>query len=131
MNPHVNDGKAEVAVKTQNLMSVYNALGLCKFLFRAQVGPELLNTWVNYATGWQNSMEDLMAIGERIFNLKRSYNVKLGIRRRDDTIPERFLNAQKEGGAAGSLPDMDKLLNDYYEIRGWTDEGIPNDLNTA
>lgn len=125
MNPHSNDGKAEIAVNMQNLMSIYNGLGLCKFLFRAQVGPELLNTWTNYATGWQNSMEDLMKAGGRIFNLKRLYNVKLGISRKDDTLPKRLLNAQKEGGAAGSLPYLERLLNEYYQIRGWTDEGIP------
>ncbi len=125
VDPHSNDGKAEIAVTTQNLMSVYNALGLCKFLFRAEIGPELLNVWTNCATGWNNSMEELMSIGERIFNLKRAYNVRLGISRKDDTLPERLLTPHKEGAAAGSSPDMERLLDEYYRIRGWAEDGIP------
>ena len=128
IDPLSHDGKAEVAVTMQNLMSVYNGLGLCKFLLRANIGPELLNLWTNYATGWQNSMEDLMRIGERIFNLKRAYNVKLGISRKDDTLPKRLLTLdRKEGAAEGSLPDLERLLNEYYEIRGWTADGIPTE----
>ena len=125
MDPYSHDGKAEIAATMQNLMSIYNCLGLCKFLLRANMGPRVLNTWVNLATGWQNSMEELMSTGERIFNLKRSYNVKLGISRKDDVLPGRFLKPLKEGAAAGSSPDMERLLDEYYKIRGWTEDGIP------
>lgn len=128
IDPLSHDGKAGIAVTMQNLMSVYNGLGLCKFLLRTNVGPEWLNLWTNDATGWQNSMADLMRIGERIFNLKRAYNVKLSISRKDDTLPERLLTLdRKEGAAAGSLPDLERLLNEYYEIRGWTTDGIPSE----
>jgi len=125
VNPHSNDGKAEIAVAMQNLMTVYNGLGLCKFLLRADIGPELLNIWANYATGWSNSMEELMSIGERVFNLKRAYNVKLGISRKDDALPKRLLIPHKEGAAAGSSPDLERLLSEYYQIRGWTEDGVP------
>jgi aldehyde:ferredoxin oxidoreductase len=70
-------------------------------------------------------MEELMAIGESIFNLKRMYNVKLGVNRKDDTIPNRLLTPKKEGAAAGSSPDMERLLDEYYRIRGWTEDGVP------
>jgi len=125
VDPHSNDGKAEIAVTMQNLMTVYNALGLCKFLLRADIGPELLNIWTNCATGWDNSMEELMSIGGRIFNLKRAYNIKLGISRKDDTLPKRLLTPHKEGAAAGSSPDLERLLTEYYRIRGWTKDGAP------
>lgn len=125
MDPYSHGGKAEIAVTMQNLMSIYNCLGLCKFLLRANIGPKVLNTWVNHATGWQNSMEELMSTGERIFNLKRLYNAKLGISRKDDVLPGRFLKPLKEGAAAGSSPDMERLLDEYYKIRGWTGDGIP------
>ena len=124
-DPYSHEGKAEIAVSMQNLMSVYNGLGLCKFLLRADVGPELLNIWTNYATGWSNSMEELMSTGARIFNLKRAYNAKLGISRKDDVLPKRLLSPNKEGAAAGSAPDMERLLDEYYRIRDWTEDGIP------
>ncbi len=125
MDPYSHDGKAEIAVTMQNLMSTYNGLGLCKFLLRANIGPRVLNTWVNLATGWQNSMEELMSTGERIFTLKRLYNVKLGLSRKEDVLPGRFLKPLEEGAAAGSSPDLEKLLDEYYKIRGWTEDGIP------
>jgi aldehyde:ferredoxin oxidoreductase len=70
-------------------------------------------------------MEELMATGTRIFNLKRAYNIKLGISRKDDILPKRLLTAKNEGAAAGSSPDMERLLDEYYEIRGWDEDGVP------
>lgn len=67
-----------------------------------------------------------MQIGERIFNLKRLYNVKCGISRKDDTLPLRLLtHTRGEGGAANNLPYLGKMLNEYYKYRGWGEEGIP------
>ncbi|MGQ9632097.1 MAG: aldehyde ferredoxin oxidoreductase family protein [bacterium] len=123
---HSSEGKARIAFDTQNLMSAYNALGLCKFLLRGQIGPEKLAEWTNYVTGWDMTMKDIMLCGERIYNLKRLYNVRLGISRKDDTLPPRLLTLdRKTGGAAGSLPHLGKMLGEYYELRGWTEDGIP------
>ena len=66
-----------------------------------------------------------MSIGERVFNLKRAYNVRLGIGRKDDALPKRLLVPKKEGAAAGSSPDMERLMDEYYRSRGWTPDGIP------
>jgi len=67
-----------------------------------------------------------MRIGERLFNLKRLFNVGLGISRKDDTLPERLLTHDRgTGGAAGSLPDLEKMLPEYYDLRGWDEQGIP------
>jgi aldehyde:ferredoxin oxidoreductase len=67
-----------------------------------------------------------MKAGERIFNLKRKINGKLGISRKDDTLPPRLLvHDRKEGAAADSLPHLGKMLFEYYNLRGWSPEGIP------
>ena len=61
-----------------------------------------------------------MAAGARIFNLKRQINERYGIRARDDTLPLRLLtHARPSGGAAGSLPDLPLILDEYYAARGW------------
>ena len=124
-SPHTHDGRARMTVVMQNLMSVYNALGICKFLLRGSVGPNRLSYWLNLATGWDTTPDGLMKTGERIFTLKRAYNVRLGIRRKDDALPQRLLN-RKEGGEAGSLPDLSALLEKYYVLRGWTEDGVPS-----
>ncbi len=126
VEPHEHEGAARLAVLTQNLMTVYDALGMCKFVSRNGTGPTKLAHWLSLATGWDVSAEELMAAGERLFNLKRAYSLRCGIRREDDRLPDRFLHLdRKTGGAAGSLPDMARLLPEYYALRGWDEQGFP------
>lgn len=126
VEPHEHDGAARLAVVMQNLMAVYDALGMCKFVSRNGTGPTKLAHWLSLATGWDVSAGELVATGERLFNLKRAYNLRCGIRRTDDRLPDRFTSLdRKTGGAAGSLPDMARLLPEYYALRGWDARGFP------
>jgi len=126
VEPHDHEGKARMAVLMQNLMTVYDALGMCKFVARGGVGPSALAKWINLVTGWDLSTDDVMEAGDRIFNLKRAFNLRCGIRRADDALPHRLEHLdRKTGGAAGSLPDMPGLLNEYYALRDWDDDGFP------
>jgi len=123
---HGSESKALLAKTMQDLMGAFNALGLCKFLVRGHVKPEDIAGWVSMVTGWDFDREELFTAGERIFNLKRKINVKLGISRKDDTLPPRLLSHdRREGNAAGSLPHLGKMLAEYYQLRGWSEEGIP------
>ena len=68
-----------------------------------------------------------MRIGERIFNLKRLYNVREGISRKDDVLPPRILvHKRGKGGSADSLPPLGEMLSRYYRYRGWNELGIPS-----
>jgi aldehyde:ferredoxin oxidoreductase len=124
--PHGIEGKAELAKKMQDYMSVFNALGLCKFLIRGHIVPADIARWFSAVTGWDISEQELLHAGERLFNLKRLINVDLGISRKDDTLSPRLLaHDRREGAAAGSLPHLGKMLVQYYDLRGWSAEGIP------
>jgi len=70
-------------------------------------------------------MEELMKTGERLFNLKRVYDIKLGITRKDDKLPKRLLEPKPDGNAKGMVPPIDRLLEEVYQLRGWDDNGIP------
>ncbi len=121
-------GKARVAYDFQNYMSVFNALGLCKFIVKGVVGPETVVEWLNLAMGWDWGPDDLIRTGERLFNLKRMINVRLGVTRADDTLPRRLLtHPRPTGSAAGVLPDLEPMLEEYYQLRGWTAEGVPTE----
>jgi len=63
--------------------------------------------------------------GERIFNMKRSYNLKCGTTKDDDTYGTRFLNPLDKGGTRKNVPPLEDLLKHYYELRGWDNEGRP------
>ena len=125
-DPYSSKGKALLVARLEDYMNVLNALGLCKFLLAGRVGPKIVTEWLNNITGWNIDREELITIGKRLHNLKRIYNTKLGISRKDDIIPSRLLKlARNDGLAAGVLPDLEYMLEDYYQIRGWDQQGIP------
>jgi aldehyde:ferredoxin oxidoreductase len=128
LDPHESGPtQARLAYDYQNYMSAYNPLGLCKFIAKAKLGPERLCEIVNAALGWAWTPEDLLAMGDRLFQLKRLINVRLGVTAADDRLPDRLLKeARPDGGAAGVLPDLELMLRTYYELREWDENGIPS-----
>jgi aldehyde:ferredoxin oxidoreductase len=126
-----SEGKGILAAKMQNLMSLVDSLKVCKFIVTGGGGvqPSHLVSWLNQVTGWDMTLDELLKAGERIFNLKRLYSVRLGISRKDDTLPARLLGLPRpDGGAAGYLPNFGQMLNEYYVFRGWDELGRPTSL---
>jgi len=131
-NPHTSVDKPPMVKKMQDYLGVFNPLGMCKFLFVGRIGPSKVARWLTLFTGWDFDQDEVMKIGERLFNLKRMYNVRLGISRKDDVLPPRLLSGGKpDGFAKGVLPDLGNMLHAYYELRDWTPEGIPTDRKLA
>jgi aldehyde:ferredoxin oxidoreductase len=125
-DPHDSAGKGRVAVDFQNYMAIYNPLGICKFIAKGEVGPGHVADLVNAALGWDWTAGDVLATGERLFNLKRLINLRLGVTRADDTLPRRLLEEPRPSGQAeGVLPDLDLMMDEYYRVRGWTPDGVP------
>jgi aldehyde:ferredoxin oxidoreductase len=110
----------------QNFLSVYNPLGLCKFIAKGLVGPERIAQIVNSGLGWSWTAEDVLTTGERLFQLKRLINLRLGVTAADDTLPKRLLTEPRPSGdAAGVLPDLEVMLPVYYRLRDWDQNGVP------
>ena len=117
---------AENAIDFQNYMSTYNPLGLCKFIIKGSYTPAQTAELVNKTMGWNWSGADLLDMGARLFNLKRMINVKHGITRKDDVLPHRLEHEPRPTGtAAGILPDMGRIIPDYYRLRKWDENGVP------
>ncbi|MEM2029414.1 MAG: aldehyde ferredoxin oxidoreductase C-terminal domain-containing protein, partial [Candidatus Bathyarchaeia archaeon] len=80
-------------------------------------------------TGMPTSLESLLEAGEQIYTLKRMFNVRCGVTRKDDTLPHRVMyEGLKEGGSLGntiSPDDLKAMLDEYYAARGWDENGIP------
>ncbi len=110
----------------QNYAGVFNPLGLCKFLIKGALGPERLSALVNAATGWDWTTQDILETGDRLFQLKRLINIRLGVTAEDDRLPARFTHEPRPTGtSAGVVPDMKTMLPMYYALRGWDSEGKP------
>mgnify|MGYP005840308617 CR=1 FL=1 len=119
-------GKGKLVADLQDLMTLFDSLKLCKFIMFGGIKLTPILNWFNLVTGWNMAQEEFMRAGERISNLKRMFNVRLGVSRKDDWLPLRILTHRKgEGGAADGLPPLGRMLSEYYECRGWTPEGIP------
>ena len=131
-DPHSNEGKGKICYDTQNFQGLFNPLGLCKFLFLGKVGPAMITGWLNFVTGWEFSMEDTLAVSERLINLKRMYSARLGISRKDDILPPRLdKDPRPDGASRGVLPDVEKMVGELYELRGWDNDGIPTQQAAA
>ncbi len=114
--------KAIVAARAQDWRALYNAMIMCQF-----ANPPVANilALLNMATGWELRVDDLLPLGERIFNIKRALNCRLGLTAADDHLPEIVLRPLA-GDTEGHVPDMERLLADYYQYRGWDpDTGQP------
>jgi aldehyde:ferredoxin oxidoreductase len=118
--------KPVLVAQGQNLMGMFDALKICKFvLFGGARTPQLVE-WLNQVTGWDMDQDEFFRTGERIFNLKRLYNLKSGATGADDTLPKRFrTEPQPDGGAEGKLPPFEPMLAEFYRVRGWSSDGVP------
>jgi len=111
----------------QNTSLLYNNLTMCKFMVNnggltiSDIALEL-----EYATGMKMTNLELLKTSERGIALQRLVNVRDGVTRKDDTLPPKMLQPAIIGGRAGKAPHaFDKMLDDYYKLRGWDENGVP------
>jgi len=121
-----NPLEAKVVKDMEDALTTFDALGACKFMGMALMADDIVPV-INAATGWGLDAAGFRQAGERIFNLARAFNVREGLRRKDDTLPARLLEESlPDGPAAGLTVDLVPLLDAYYDYRGWdTQTGIP------
>ncbi|HLB47706.1 MAG TPA: aldehyde ferredoxin oxidoreductase C-terminal domain-containing protein, partial [Anaerolineales bacterium] len=118
-------GKAGIVAIHQHSAAVIDSLVLCKFTNLA-VAEEYFARLLTAVTGHPYKADDLMRIGERVWNLERLYNLREGFTRADDTLPARLLNEPSPAGpSAGFTVRLEPMLEEYYEFRGWGADGVP------
>lgn len=110
-------GKAQSLARHQDWRSINNALVLC--FFPNPPTPEMC-AMLAAATGYDVTTENILQWGERIWNLKRGLNLKLGYDARSaEKLPELLLRPLDEGGTEGHLPNFDLMMREYYSFRDW------------
>ena len=124
-DPLTTEGKPALVKAFQDATSVFDSSGLCIFTSfawtLADVQPQLQTACEG---DW--SMDKLNLVGERIWNLEKQFNVAAGFTRKDDDLPKRLkTEPAKTGPAKGLVNGIDKMLPEYYQLRGWTTEGVP------
>lgn len=109
----------------QDATAAVDSSGLCIFTTFAW-SMEDIAPQVDAACEGDWSIDNLLQMGARIWNLERQFNLAAGFTGKDDTLPKRLLkDAAKTGPAAGKVNELGKMLPEYYQLRGWTEEGVP------
>ena len=113
------EGKAELFVDFEDRHTLFDVLIICRF-FRDLYPWEALSLIVNATTGMESDKKQLQEIASNTRNKAREFNLREGMRREDDTLPKRFFEEKLEdSGKALSKSDFQKMISDYYKLRGW------------
>jgi aldehyde:ferredoxin oxidoreductase len=109
----------------QDLTAAVDSAGMCLFTTFA-LGAPAIAAEISGACGIEYSGDDIVTVGERIYNLERLYNLSVGFTKADDTLPDRMLNDPiKSGPMKGNVSRLPEMLPHYYEARGWDENGVP------
>lgn len=126
------EGHAPYVVEQEDFYAVVDSMIMCKFYTLPTIGPVLwdgVTKIYNMATGANIDTIDLRRTGERINNLIRLYNLREGLKKKDDSLPARmFKEPLVFGASSGQIIDrvqFEKMLSEYYSIRGWSKAGKP------
>lgn len=128
----VVEGKAAVVIEQQAVRPVFDCLGLCRLPWvELGLGLQYYAEIYPLVTGSEQTWEDLVKLSDRMYNLTRCFNVREipGYGRAYDYPPPRFMEERVPSGpskgAVAPRELLDKLLDDYYALRGWDSNGVP------
>ena len=126
------DGKPEFAVRSQHFTAVDDSLVVCRFTSERGFGlyvEEPYARMVRAVSGWDMTAGELERVGERIINLERLFNVREGVRRKDDVLPWRVMHEPIPDGPSAGMhcppEELSMMLDRYYALRGWDADGVP------
>jgi aldehyde:ferredoxin oxidoreductase len=125
MDPWKVEGKPELVKRYQEITAIMDSLGLCNWPL---MGLKINNfvPMINSCLGTSYKVDELLLIGERIWNLERLFNIKIGFDHSKDILPERFLKEEIHAGPAeGQVNRLHEMLPEYYQLRGWNEKGEP------
>jgi len=121
------EGKAKWVKIFQDFTCAVNSAVVCLFNTFA-LGADAYADMLSSITGWNLTADDILKIGERIYNLERYIMSKYGFSSKDDVLPKRLLHEPlPDGPSKGQVVDPEqfkKMLEEYYKLRGWVD-GVP------
>ena len=117
-------GKPRALILMQDMIaSAMNSLGVCYFAYGLPDFMGCLPELFEAVTGCKMDVKDFLLCGERSFNVKRVFNAREGIGRKEDVLPYRFTHEPlKQGASKGFTARAGEMLDEYYQLRGWDPE---------
>lgn len=124
-------GKGKIVKTLQDGLILPDILNTCKFFMYAGITLDNLADILSALTGWDVNGKDLLEVGERVINLQRLFNIREGVRRQDDMLPDRVTRQPTSGFYEDeplcAITDFAGMLDEYYAARQWDlKTGIPS-----
>jgi aldehyde:ferredoxin oxidoreductase len=120
-----SEKRAELNVACQDYGMFFSSCAIFCNLGAVPLNATQAVAMVNHVTGFDYSIDEVVAVGRKVWYMKRGLTNLFGARAKDDLLPKRLMAAIEDGPTAGSVPDMDKMLKEFYELRGFNEEGVP------
>jgi aldehyde:ferredoxin oxidoreductase len=124
--------KPAFAIQSQHFTAVDDSLVMCRFTSERGFGLFLNDAYAGLysaVTGWDVDAGELERAGERIVNLERLFNVREGVRRKDDVLPWKVMHEPIPDGPSAGMhcppEELAAMLDAYYALRGWDQDGVP------
>ncbi|MFP4143137.1 MAG: aldehyde ferredoxin oxidoreductase family protein [Thermoplasmata archaeon] len=122
-------GKAFALKSMEDLMTLYDMTGMCKFSRGLMVDKGQLEL-LNAVTDLDMSLSEFLKAGERVYNLSKAFNIRNGFGRKDDKLPDRVFDDEvlygPTEGETLSRREFEEELDRYYDVRGWDEDGTPS-----
>ena len=121
------EGKAVLVKEIQDKVNAVFTLITCRF-HEFDADPEIYPRYLAAATGQTINLKEFLRLGERIWNLEKLFNLGAGFTRADDRLPGRCyepIKGESSEGAVMKPEQFETMLDEYYEARGWTKDGVP------
>jgi len=126
VDPEKITGKAEIFAEWEDRLTIFDTLILCRF-YRDLYQWEQLSTILKITTGLDLDREAMRNIAASVSDDTRRFNLQEGLTKKDDMLPKRFhKEALPESDSVITEKQMEQMLSEYYEVRGWNEKGEPN-----
>jgi aldehyde:ferredoxin oxidoreductase len=124
IDPETVKGKAELLVDFEDRLMLMDAFILCRF-FRDIYPWDRLKKIIEMTTGIKADKTVLQNIASKISLLTRCFNLREGLKPEDERLPKRFYKEILKTGHVAKEADLEAMLKDYYDFRGWDENGVP------
>lgn len=133
IDPLSFEDKPPIVKDWQDSFCVIDSAGVCVFYSvrnlmtpTKDIKPQKIMELLNAATGAGYTLEELITCGERIFNAERVFLNRCGLARSQDSLPPRITSEPlPDGPGKGVYCHLEEMLEQYYRIRGWDENGVP------
>ncbi|MFH1228285.1 MAG: aldehyde ferredoxin oxidoreductase family protein [Planctomycetota bacterium] len=132
-DPTVLDEKEKAVYFSEHIFAAVDCLGICKFICHGFNSPNFLGyshfkDLIYCATGWEISEKELEAVGRRVIDSERMFNLNQGMTKADDTLPKRYFDdpmpLKMSKGHHVDRAQFALAIDRYYKLRGWTEAGL-------